>query len=245
MEERLVFLEKFTGESADKFTEHKATIETRLEYMETCIGDSADKHAAEIGKLHESVKACATKENHANLEQRMAYLEKFFCESAYEHEKQIEDTKKIFLVHKNKMEAHLEYIENLLREIQGPVTTISAPMTTVPPVTTVQEVLPPVTSMPTTFLPSTSAMPITTAMSPPTSPAKWASLRASLQQPPGASLLAAVRGRSISPSPLVASYAAPSGGAFFTRPPGFARPGLPLGTTVVSTPTPQPGGNED
>merc|ERR1719502_2344245 len=145
MVDRLAYVEKFMGESLDKhekelkehradYIEHKTSVNTRLEFVETLIGDSADKHAKELAAatqkmadLREALLACATKENHANLEQRMAYLEKFFCESAYEHEKEIAETKKIYMEHKTKMEKHLEYIEKLLRSLQQPMSTTAIP----------------------------------------------------------------------------------------------------------------------
>merc|ERR1719469_1331578 len=67
--ERMAFVEKLRGDSADKHTkeiealkqahskhaksldEHHATVEQRIDYVEKMLGDSADKHAKELRAL--------------------------------------------------------------------------------------------------------------------------------------------------------------------------------------------------
>merc|ERR1719506_723962 len=46
--ERVTYLEKCIGESANMHSNHKATMETRLEYIEKTIGDNAEKHAKDL-----------------------------------------------------------------------------------------------------------------------------------------------------------------------------------------------------
>jgi hypothetical protein len=110
LEERLAFVEKELGESADKNDKHKTSMEERMEFLETKLGDSAEKHAKEIedakaklGDLHGAVAACAKQEHHATLEERLTFIEKELGESADKQDS-----------HKTSMETRMEFLENKL-----------------------------------------------------------------------------------------------------------------------------------
>jgi Holliday junction resolvasome RuvABC endonuclease subunit len=107
MEERLKFLEKELGESADKHDVHKTTMEDRMEFLERKMGDSAEKHWKEIealkgktGDIHKAVALCAKADNHASLEERMKFVEKELGESADKHD-----------AHKTTMEDRMVFLE--------------------------------------------------------------------------------------------------------------------------------------
>merc|ERR1719210_1377637 len=84
---------------------HHASVQERLIYLEKVVGDSADKHAAEIDALkaahskHATAAAKQTKdleslkqvhEKHATLEERLNYVEKLLGDSADKHADEVE-----------------------------------------------------------------------------------------------------------------------------------------------------------
>jgi hypothetical protein len=82
IEQRMTYMERLLGESADKHDNHKVSMEGRLRYLEDLIGDNADKHWKEIqaaqkklGSLDGAVDACAKAEQHDHLHKRLAALE--------------------------------------------------------------------------------------------------------------------------------------------------------------------------
>jgi len=104
-EQRLKFLEKQIGDSAENHLvqrvaheDHVATMEQRLGFIERQMGDSADtamlrqemdrdkKSRDRILDAHSELK-----EHHANLRERIDYLEKFIGESADKHSKLLEE----------------------------------------------------------------------------------------------------------------------------------------------------------
>merc|ERR1712137_1355641 len=71
--------------------EHHANVEQRIKYLEKCVGDSADKHDKHMKALADlqggsQVDKKARDEHHANMEQRVRYLEKCVGDSADKHE---------------------------------------------------------------------------------------------------------------------------------------------------------------
>jgi len=82
MEQRMTYMERLLGESADKHDNHKVSMEGRLKYLEDLIGDNADKHWKEIqaahkklGSIDDAVSSCAKAEQHDHLHKRLAALE--------------------------------------------------------------------------------------------------------------------------------------------------------------------------
>merc|ERR1712226_74802 len=115
MEERVTYLEKEMGDSADKHNRaiealeagHKklngglddlhghvtshgqrhATIEERMNYLEKEVGDSCDKHARALAALEGDHKKLngALADRHATLEERLKYIEHQLNDSADKH----------------------------------------------------------------------------------------------------------------------------------------------------------------
>jgi len=84
---------------------HHATMAERLDYMEKVLGDSADKHFQElqalkvahqkhVDALTKSGKDSATAlQHHANVSERIAYIEKLMGDSSDHHTREIEALK--------------------------------------------------------------------------------------------------------------------------------------------------------
>jgi hypothetical protein len=107
LEERVKFIEKEMGESADKHDKHKTSMEDRMEFLERQVGDSAEKHWKEIqdlkgkhGDMTKVMAGCAKQEHHATLEERVRFIEKELGESADKHDK-----------HKTSVETRMEFLE--------------------------------------------------------------------------------------------------------------------------------------
>lgn len=120
LQERVNYLEKFIGESADKHgnaieaaqakladaqgriksaTEHFTTVEQRLEYLERLVGDSASKNSKTMEdaqtKLRDfqgqvAAEKAAREQTHANIQQRLEFMEKQIGDSAKNHSKALE-----------------------------------------------------------------------------------------------------------------------------------------------------------
>jgi len=153
--QRIQYLEKLVGDSADKHNQHKqevngllkdlhqkvsehqsfsqiekktrdgahAGVEERLKYVEKVMGDSADKHR-ELQKMHQMLhdshkQSAGDLDNahkkmldvHATLQQRVNYLEKLVGDSADKHEKHVQDLE---MLHR-----HLQDHSNKVMEIHG------------------------------------------------------------------------------------------------------------------------------
>mmetsp|Transcript_10058 Transcript_10058/g.27079 ORF Transcript_10058/g.27079 Transcript_10058/m.27079 type:complete len:424 (-) Transcript_10058:7-1278(-) len=136
MPERMEYIEKLLGDSADKHAEevqslrdahskhaqdlldHHATVEERIQYVEKLLGDSADKHAKELkalkaahdrhaGDLSE-VKAGLGQ--HASLPERIDYLEQLLGDSADKHARELQDLKD---AHAKFLAAHGKHAKDL------------------------------------------------------------------------------------------------------------------------------------
>merc|ERR1719472_102865 len=120
--ERMAYMEKMVGESADHHSNHKASMETRLGFVEKTLGDNAEKHTKELAAHAEKhakslsdhaerhakdLAAVAGQKadtaQHSTLLQRVDYLEKSLGESADSHSN-----------HKTTMEKRLEFIEKMI-----------------------------------------------------------------------------------------------------------------------------------
>eukprot|EP00439_Symbiodinium_sp_Y106_P060305 s4578_g8.t3 len=105
MQQRVDYLEKMMGDSADKHAAHHASVQQRVDYLEKMMGDSADKHAAHVKQLEELRRshddshgrhanvAQALKDKHASVEERLKFLEQAIGDSADRHSQELKQTK--------------------------------------------------------------------------------------------------------------------------------------------------------
>jgi len=181
MNERVEFLEKFVGDSADKHEaaakmlegyqnklkdvhghlskqqaellarqQHHATMEERMEFLEKQIGDSADNHKKAFDELeslkgkhkkmvqdHEALhghvkgEKDARDQHHATVQERLEFLEQFVGDSADKHQKAMKDLEgaqsklkdfhghmNVFKAaheeHKATIEERLEFVEKMI-----------------------------------------------------------------------------------------------------------------------------------
>lgn len=106
---------------------HHASMEQRVKYLEKKIGDSADHHQQELEKHKREVEAhkrnfadhkALKEEHHATLEARLAFLEKALGDSADHHARELSETKaRLDDKHKahqaiyGSFESRLDYVE--------------------------------------------------------------------------------------------------------------------------------------
>lgn len=92
------------AESMDKIMQHHAAIPERIEYIEKLLGDSADRHEqqkAALDALHKKYADTAGFHKHAaSMEDRMTYLEKTMGDSLDKHIKELADLKQSHEKHK-------------------------------------------------------------------------------------------------------------------------------------------------
>ena len=85
--------------------QHHASMQQRVDYLEKMMGDSADKHAAHVKQLEELRRSHddmrnrhgASDQNHASVQQRVDFLEKLMGDSADKHAahvKQLEELRR-------------------------------------------------------------------------------------------------------------------------------------------------------
>lgn len=90
-------LERRLGEETDKLHGHHASLKERLDYIERMMGDSADRHAAEIEAAHSKLEKIAASHgqlqsahaHHATMAERLQFLEQSFGDSAERHQKEL------------------------------------------------------------------------------------------------------------------------------------------------------------
>mmetsp|Transcript_956 Transcript_956/g.3389 ORF Transcript_956/g.3389 Transcript_956/m.3389 type:complete len:609 (+) Transcript_956:886-2712(+) len=133
LQQRVDYLEKVTGDSADRHTEefrslqdsharfveevaglkaqtaHHASLPERLSYLEKRLGDSADRHAKELQALKEAhdrhVQDFAdSKEKHCTVEERLGYLERLLGESADRHAKELKALRDVHAKHAKELQ---------------------------------------------------------------------------------------------------------------------------------------------
>merc|ERR1719193_2326895 len=135
MGERLAYVEKLLGDSADKHADElqaikashgkhaedlaalakahevHATLPERIAFLERAIGYSANKHAKEIQALRDAHggHARALKEHHATVEERMQYVEKLLGDSADKHAQELKALKT----------AHERHAGDMLQGLKG------------------------------------------------------------------------------------------------------------------------------
>lgn len=85
--------------------QHHANMQQRVDYLEKMMGDSADKHAAHVKQLEELRRshddahgrhanvAQALKDKHASVEERLKFLEQAIGDSADRHSQELKQTK--------------------------------------------------------------------------------------------------------------------------------------------------------
>jgi len=85
--------------------QHHASMQQRVDYLEKMMGDSADKHAAHVKQLEELRRshddshgrhanvAQALKDKHASVEERLKFLEQAIGDSADRHSQELKQTK--------------------------------------------------------------------------------------------------------------------------------------------------------
>eukprot|EP00928_Gymnodinium_smaydae_P031046 TRINITY_DN22919_c1_g1_i3.p1 TRINITY_DN22919_c1_g1~~TRINITY_DN22919_c1_g1_i3.p1 ORF type:complete len:1039 (-),score=295.60 TRINITY_DN22919_c1_g1_i3:106-3156(-) len=119
--------------------DHHASMRERIDYLEKFVGESADKHSAELEAAHKRLSDChervdqeteARGQHHATMEERLKYIEKFLGDSADQHSKnfdaltgKVRDFDSLFHSEREAREEHsrtimerLDQLETLLGE---------------------------------------------------------------------------------------------------------------------------------
>ncbi|CAE7233360.1 unnamed protein product, partial [Symbiodinium microadriaticum] len=94
--------------------QHHANMQQRVDYLEKMMGDSADKHAAHVKQLEELRRSHddmrnrhgASDQHHASVQQRVDYLEKMMGDSADKHAAQVKQLEELRRSHDDIRKKH-------------------------------------------------------------------------------------------------------------------------------------------